>query len=144
MTALAPCPACGARLMPGAEDFGRSVRCPACRAEFLLRRPETLDVHDDPERGALPETSALRPVPPPRASRTADDASLALTLGAIGILVPVIAPFAWWLAARTSARLRAAGSDVPGTTRTALGLGVFGTLLLVIGFVCALPFLLFA
>ncbi|MFO7299294.1 MAG: hypothetical protein DIU67_003765 [Actinomycetes bacterium] len=67
-------------------------------------------------------------------------ASNALVLGVVGILIQIVAPFALWMAMKELQAIEEGRRDPEGasTARTARVLGIIGTCLFAVGFIVVL------
>ncbi len=159
MTSI-PCEGCGRTLVATPAHAGLTVKCDACGA--LVQVPERTvptpavpgaasargvdhppaapDAAHDVPAGHRDHRAAMSGmVPPPRASGADKESTVALTLSAVSLVIPIVGPFALWYAISASARLRERGEEEPATIRHARFMAVVGTVLLCICVVCCVP-----
>jgi predicted Zn finger-like uncharacterized protein len=170
MSEVVNCPKCERKLRVPEELLGKKVKCPTCSETFTAaaaagggeaplapvdepapRRPRDEDIQEedrpsrrpprrDDDRGYADE--------PPRRRRSSGDyqphrGTLILVFGILGLVVcGIFAPIAWIMGNTDMKEIRAGRMDPEGESTTNIGriLGMIGTALLILGFICGIAY----
>jgi predicted Zn finger-like uncharacterized protein len=170
MAEVVNCPNCQRKLRVPEELLGKKVKCPTCSETFTAtaaagggeappppppdepppRRPREDDIEEDrPSRRAPRRDDDRGYEDEPRRRRrpsggyTPHRGTLILVFGILGLVVcGIFAPIAWVMGNTDMKEIREGRMDPEGESLTNIGriLGIVGTILLIIGFVCGIAY----